>query len=85
MSLMLTNDRSGIVLDALNVTIDKPRTIAALRSAEQSFLRKASEIRAAGGEESLSRKWDDEAAVVFALISQMEMHGGNANESQKPN
>ena len=78
----------------MNITIDKAKTLEALKLAEDNFRSNAIKIRDLpssgrpdeGTLEPVAKIWDARADIVFALITQIESHGKetrNASQGQR--
>lgn len=65
----------GVVnLDAMNITIDKVASVAALQEAETAFLNTAKQLRI-NGREDLANHYEAQASVLAALLIQVSNNG----------
>lgn len=65
----------GVVnLDAMNITIDKIASVAALQEAETAFLNTAKQLRI-NGRDDLAKHYEAQAGVLAALLIQVSNNG----------
>jgi hypothetical protein len=76
---------SSVVLDAMNITIDKERTIGALTRAESDLMRRAQLVREVTQDEELAKSLEDEAGVLSALLLQVKSHGKDESNGERVN
>lgn len=70
--------QKDIILDAMNITIDKVTTVIALKTAERDFSKISVALRK-DGKNDLANFYSDMSVSVGVLLSQIETHGGRVS------
>lgn len=64
------------ILDQITITVSKSHSLQALKIAEGQFSKNAILIRQNNGPEQLAEQWEEQAAIIHHLITQIESNGG---------